>query len=433
MQEAPNASKHSFLPYLFSCERKDRAAGGIRQSQICDDLSVSLRLTAPLKGEPCPLRRANPSGPSGQLPRMGSLGFRLTFPPDMAMMLGNPSEIMGNEGVVCMIREERLLGAFRELVSIDNPTLRERGVCDLLLRRYAALGIRLQEDGTGAAIGGNAGNLYAFVPGDEALAPVLLSAHTDAVSPACGKHAVFHPDGRITSDGTTVLGADDLAGQCAILEAVTSVLEDGAPHRPFELLFDAAEESYCTGIQRFDFSRLRAKLAYVFDLSGPVGGAAYQAPSILSFRAVFTGRAAHAAFSPEEGRHAIRAAAQAAAQIPCGRVGELTVNVGTIAGGTADNIVPDDLPSYMRESAGAPRVSRTEQSLTRAVEALEKSMLETALAEAGSTYKAARRLGISQSSVVRKAKKYGIHAEGETRDARAGVKSAPAGDRKSVV
>lgn len=203
------------------------------------------------------------------------------------MMLGNPSEIMGNEGVVCMIREERLLGAFRELVSIDNPTLRERGVCDLLLRRYAALGIRLQEDGTGAAIGGNAGNLYAFVPGDEALAPVLLSAHTDAVSPACGKRAVFHPDGRITSDGTTVLGADDLAGQCAILEAVTSVLEDGAPHRPFELLFDAAEESYCTGIQRFDFSRLRAKLAYVFDLSGPVGGAAYQAPSILSFRAVF--------------------------------------------------------------------------------------------------------------------------------------------------
>ncbi len=231
------------------------------------------------------------------------------------MMLGNPSEIMGNEGVVCMIREARLLGAFRELVSIDNPTLRERGVCDHLLRRYAALGIRLQEDGTGAAIGGNAGNLYAFIPGDEALAPVLLSAHTDAVSPACGKRA--------------------------ILEAVTSVLEDGAPHRPFELLFDAAEESYCTGIQRFDFSRLRAKLAYIFDLSGPVGGAAYQAPSILSFRAVFTGRAAHAAFSPEEGRHAIRAAAQAAAQIPCGRVGELTVNVGTIAGGTADNIVPD--------------------------------------------------------------------------------------------
>ncbi len=41
MQIAPRVPKHSFLPYLFYCERKDRAAGGIRQSQICDDLSVS--------------------------------------------------------------------------------------------------------------------------------------------------------------------------------------------------------------------------------------------------------------------------------------------------------------------------------------------------------------------------------------------------------
>ena len=32
MQNAPNASKHSFLPYLFSCERKDRAAGGASET-----------------------------------------------------------------------------------------------------------------------------------------------------------------------------------------------------------------------------------------------------------------------------------------------------------------------------------------------------------------------------------------------------------------
>ena len=41
MQNAPNASTHSFLPYLFSCERKDRAVGDIQQIQICDNLSVS--------------------------------------------------------------------------------------------------------------------------------------------------------------------------------------------------------------------------------------------------------------------------------------------------------------------------------------------------------------------------------------------------------
>lgn len=39
--------------------------------------------------------------------------------------------------------------------------------------------------------------------------------------------------------------------------------------------------------------------------------------------------------------HAIKAAAEAVSRIDCGRVGDLTVNVGTITGGTADNIVPE--------------------------------------------------------------------------------------------
>lgn len=124
-----------------------------------------------------------------------------------------------------MIRTERLVQSFLELTAIDNPTLYERELSECLRRRFAALGIVLAEDGAGAAIGGNAGNLYAYLPGDETLAPILLSAHMDAVAPACAKKPVLHPDGRITSDGTTVLGADDVSGLCAILEAVTSVLE----------------------------------------------------------------------------------------------------------------------------------------------------------------------------------------------------------------
>lgn len=73
-------------------------------------------------------------------------------------------------------------------------------------------------------------------------------------------------------------------------------------------------------------------------------------------------------------------------------------------------IEPDDLPSYMREPA-EPTVEtrRGATTLTEAVENLEKDMLAQALAETGSTYKAARRLGISQSSVVRKARKYGLN------------------------
>ena len=128
-------------------------------------------------------------------------------------------------------------------------------------------------------------------------------------------------------------------------------------HRPVEIVIDVSEETYCEGIQQFDFSRLKSKEAYVFDLTGPIGGAACQAPAILSFEAVFHGRAAHAAFSPENGIHAIKAAAHAIDAISCGRIGDTTVNVGTIQGGSATNVVPEtcivtgEVRSFHNESA----------------------------------------------------------------------------------
>ena len=86
---------------------------------------------------------------------------------------------------------------------------------------------------------------------------------------------------------------------------------------------------------------IQAKQAYVWDLSGPVGHAAYQAPTILSFQISFIGKSAHAGFAPEDGIHAIAAASAAISRMPSGRTNGVTVNVGTISGGTANNIVPD--------------------------------------------------------------------------------------------
>jgi len=149
-------------------------------------------------------------------------------------------------------------------------------MCDYLKKALTELSIPFEEDDTASKINGNCGNLYAYVEGEKALPPILLSAHMDSVEPAKKKSCIFHPDGTITSDGTTVLGADDLAGICAILEAITSIKEDGIAHRPVEIVIDVSEETYCEGIQQFDFSRLKSKEAYVFDLTGPIGGAAYQ-------------------------------------------------------------------------------------------------------------------------------------------------------------
>ena len=71
-------------------------------------------------------------------------------------------------------------------------------------------------------------------------------------------------------------------------------------------------------------------------------------------------------------------------------------------------LTTDDLPPYIRSvlprGATARRVSR--QSLQEQVEALEKDLISRALRETGSTYKAARLLKVSQSTIVRKAHRY---------------------------
>lgn len=68
-------------------------------------------------------------------------------------------------------------------------------------------------------------------------------------------------------------------------------------------------------------------------------------------------------------------------------------------------ILPQDLPRSMRQHEHG-RIAYS--TLPTAVAELEKEMIGKALIETGSTYKAARLLGISQSQVVRKARKYGL-------------------------
>ncbi len=278
-----------------------------------------------------------------------------------------------------MLNRERLLHRFTELVAIDSPSLGERDMADELIRQIRALGLEVYEDGAGQKLGGNAGNLIVKLPGTIDAPARLFSCHMDTVEPSRGKRAVLHPDGKITSNGTTVLGADDLAGLSAILEAVTVILEEGLPHPPLELVFPVAEELHTLGSHALDFSRLAAKEAYVLDMNGPLGTAALMAPSIISFTASIHGRAAHAGMAPEEGIHAIKIAAAAIGKIAVGHVDKYTTaNIGSISGGTTTNIVPPECVI-----TGEVRSFRHENALEQMAE-IKRILLETAAAWGGS-------------------------------------------------
>lgn len=243
-----------------------------------------------------------------------------------------------------MIDERRLCGEFAELVAIDSPSFGERKMADRVKEKLSVLGFQVYEDKAGGHYGSDTGNVYGFLKGTIPGDPILLSAHLDTVPPAVGKKAVFHEDGRITGSGDTVLGSDDIAGIVEILEGIRHLQEENIPHRDVEVLFPIAEEVYIKGTEVFDFSRVRAKEAYVLDLSGAPGTAAVKAPSLISFRITVRGKASHAGFAPEEGIHAIQVMSRAVSRLPLGYVDgerDTTLNVGVIRGGNVTNIVPD--------------------------------------------------------------------------------------------
>ncbi|MCI7812928.1 MAG: M20/M25/M40 family metallo-hydrolase [Lachnospiraceae bacterium] len=256
------------------------------------------------------------------------------------------------------VNRQRLCEEFAEFVAINSVSFAERQLADRLKQKLLALGFDVREDHAADHYGGNAGNVYGYLKGTIPGPGVLLSAHMDTVQPGIGKKAIFVGDGTITSAGDTILGADDVTGIVEILEGIRCVCESGLPHRDVEVLFPIAEEVYIKGTQVFDFGQIHAREAYVLDLSGPIGTAALQAPTLISFTVTVTGKAAHAGFNPEDGIHAVWVMCRAVSEIMQGRIDEeTTLNIGTISGGEASNIVPSscvckgEIRSYRHEKA----------------------------------------------------------------------------------
>lgn len=241
-----------------------------------------------------------------------------------------------------MINKKRLLDSFTRMVSYDSTSKHEREVADYLKNRFTHLGCDVYEDDAGSQIDGNCGNVYVRCKGSISAEPLLFSAHMDTVEPGNNKKAVLSTDGIIRSDGTTILGADDIAGIAAVLEVLESLLEDGTKHRPIEVLLSVAEEAHLLGINQIEPERLAAKQAYVLDTSGPPGLAILEAPGHIKLEFTVTGKASHAGIEPERGISAIKIAAEAISSMSLGRVDSATTaNVGEIHGGGETNVVAE--------------------------------------------------------------------------------------------
>jgi tripeptide aminopeptidase len=224
----------------------------------------------------------------------------------------------------------------------------------------------------------NAGHsVFATLPGTVAAPAIGLIAHVDTtpdvsgagVSPivheAWGGEAIVLPgDARqvldpevlpalaarvghdiVTSDGTTLLGADDKAGIAEIVAAVAYLARSGdRPRPPIRVAFTVDEE-VGRGAEDFDLEAFGAEVAYTLDGSD-LGELEVETFSAASVRVTIRGLSVHPGTAKDKLVNAVKLAAELVSSVPPDRLSPETtegregyVHPHRISGSTEEAIV----------------------------------------------------------------------------------------------
>lgn len=119
----------------------------------------------------------------------------------------------------------------------------------------------------------------------------------------------------ITTDGTTLLGADDKAGVAEIVTAAEILLKDKSiPHGAIKLLFTPDEE-IGRGVDKVDLKKLGARFAYTMDgeTAGTIEDETFSADGL---EISITGVAMHPGFAKGRMENAIKIAGEIIARLP---------------------------------------------------------------------------------------------------------------------
>ena len=126
----------------------------------------------------------------------------------------------------------------------------------------------------------------------------------------------------VTTDGTTVLGADDKAGIAAIMTACERVVAEGRPHGPIAVCFTPDEE-VGHGASLLDLERFGADFAYTVD-GGELNEINYETFNAASAKWEVRGFNIHPGSAKDKMINASLVAMEINAMLPAGAVPEKT-------------------------------------------------------------------------------------------------------------
>ncbi len=244
-----------------------------------------------------------------------------------------------------------------------------------------------------------------FLPGDPT--KVIRVAETEGLGDLTGKTL-------ITSDGTTLLGADDKAGIAVIMTAVAQLVADPKiPHGPIRIVFTCDEE-VGRGVDKVTPQMIGATVAYTFDGEN-AGGIENETFSADLAIVTVTGRNIHPGLATGKMVNAVRIAGEFLSRLPWHRLAPETtsgregfLHPYVIEGGVGEvririllrSFITDDLAmqaQILRDVAKTLAVEYPRAKIDVSVKTQDRNMVEALAKEpraAGLAAEAVRRAGM---------------------------------------
>ena len=210
---------------------------------------------------------------------------------------------------------------------------------------------------------------------------IVLPGDASRIIRAAEHHELSNQIGNdiVTSDGTTLLGADDKAGLAEIISAADILMRDPSiKHGTIKLLLTPDEE-IGRGVDKVDFDKLGAQFAYPMDgeTAGSIEDETFSADGV---EINIAGVAFHPGFAKGRMENAIKIAGQIIARLPADMTPETT-------DGRQGFIHPVAVTSSMAEARLAFIIRDFETAGLQVKEALLKGIVKDVIAAyPGSTY-----------------------------------------------